>query len=102
MDTEKLDFSKRYAVQSYPGIAFRIQRYLEEPHFDEFLVCDDEDCWHEFETCYVVDSYTDINYGMVVAIMVGDDREHIIDVDELTPIEDDDYCGGCGQIGCGW
>jgi hypothetical protein len=32
--------------------------------------------------------------------MVGDDREHIVDVDDLTEIAREDYCGVCGQIGC--
>lgn len=36
----------------------------------------------------------------VRVVMVGDDRRHIVDVDELEPIADDDYCGECGQIGC--
>jgi hypothetical protein len=33
--------------------------------------------------------------------MVGDDRVHVVDVDDLTEISDEDYCPGCGQIGCG-
>lgn len=39
--------------------------------------------------------------GMVRAVMVGDDRVHIVDPDDLTEIDEDDYCSGCGQIGCG-
>jgi hypothetical protein len=34
--------------------------------------------------------------------MIGDDREWVVDVDDLTPLDDDDYCGTCGQIGCSW
>ena len=34
--------------------------------------------------------------------MVGDDRTIEIDFDEVEVINDDDYCGDCGQIGCGW
>lgn len=32
--------------------------------------------------------------------MVGDDRVHLVDPDDLTKIEDDDYCHECGQVGC--
>jgi hypothetical protein len=38
----------------------------------------------------------------VLAYMIGDDAEHRIDREDLTPIADEDYCGGCGQIGCSW
>jgi len=38
--------------------------------------------------------------GLVRAVMVGDDREHTFDVDELTQIDDDAYCAECGQVGC--
>lgn len=33
--------------------------------------------------------------------MVGDDRRHRVDLDSLTRLEDSQFCGGCGQIGCG-
>lgn len=41
------------------------------------------------------------HWDCVLAVMVGDDVRHHVDVDDLEPVEDDDYCGGCGQIGCG-
>lgn len=34
--------------------------------------------------------------------MVGDDRDFLVDRSEVTAIEEDEFCGGCGQIGCGW
>lgn len=34
--------------------------------------------------------------------MVGDDRTFTFDVDDLSPLDDDDYCSECGQIGCRW
>jgi hypothetical protein len=40
--------------------------------------------------------------GMVIAVMVGDDRKHVYDPDDFEPINEEDYCSGCGQIGCGW
>lgn len=33
-------------------------------------------------------------------VMVGDDREHVVDADDCTPLEDGRYCTTCGQIGC--
>ena len=36
----------------------------------------------------------------VIVVMVGDDKRHTVDKDNCTPIEREDYCGECGQIGC--
>jgi len=33
--------------------------------------------------------------------MVGDDRDFLVDRSEVKLIDPDDFCGGCGQIGCG-
>jgi len=33
--------------------------------------------------------------------LIGDDRDFEVDPSQLTPIDRDDFCGGCGQIGCG-
>lgn len=44
----------------------------------------------------------DPNSGRVRAVMVGDDYEHVVDVSDLVPIDDNEYCSGCGQIGCSW
>ncbi len=33
--------------------------------------------------------------------MVGDDRDFLVDRSEVEVIEEDAFCGGCGQIGCG-
>ena len=34
--------------------------------------------------------------------MVGDDTVHEVDADYVEGIDEEDFCGGCGQIGCGW
>lgn len=34
--------------------------------------------------------------------MVGDDREYDVHIDELTSLDEAEFCSGCGQIGCGW
>lgn len=35
----------------------------------------------------------------VIAVMVGDDREFRLDRDDVTVIDEDGYCAGCGQTG---
>lgn len=37
----------------------------------------------------------------VRAVMVGDNETHTLGRTELEPITPEDYCQGCGQIGCG-
>lgn len=32
--------------------------------------------------------------------MVGDDRHHEVDTAGLASLNEDDFCGQCGQIGC--
>lgn len=39
--------------------------------------------------------------GCVIVVAVGDDVGRHVDEDELTPLDEGDFCGGCGQIGCG-
>lgn len=61
---------------------------------------------------FKVDSYVGVAFGTpveckehddcVVGVMVGDDRKHHLDPVEVHLIQDDEYCSGCGQIGCGW
>jgi hypothetical protein len=34
--------------------------------------------------------------------MIGDDREFFVDRDEVEIVGEDDFCGTCGGIGCGW
>jgi hypothetical protein len=52
--------------------------------------------------CYPgVAFYVDADYGdELVTHMVGDDRVFILQHDEVTVVNDDEYCHTCGQIGC--
>jgi hypothetical protein len=34
-------------------------------------------------------------------VMVGDDAKHLAELSCLTRIEREEFCGECGQIGCG-
>lgn len=101
MDT--IDFDARYTVDGYPGVAFWLKRYATTEQYEgDQLVCDDEECDHQLsEMCWTVgDTSLVYDLDFVIGVMVGDDHEHTIDVTSLTKIDDDDYCGGCGQVGC--
>jgi hypothetical protein len=98
-----LDMAGRYRVSGYGGVAFYLLGHaVEETYEGDYLVCDDEECDHMLsEMCWAEgDTSLSLNPDMVRAVMVGDDTEHIIDIDDLTPIADEDYCHECGQIGC--
>ena len=36
----------------------------------------------------------------VVVVMIGDDYRWHVPPEDVVTIDDDAYCGGCGQIGC--
>lgn len=92
-DTQTLiDFDRAYSVDGYPGVAWWAIRYDTEQ-----VMPDDPDCWSDDPA-----DYTEVNYDMLVMRMIGDDRDFLIDVQDVSAISDDDYCDGCGQIGCGW
>lgn len=43
----------------------------------------------------------EVRTGRIVVRMIGDHERHVVDVSDVTPIAREDYCGECGQIGCG-
>jgi hypothetical protein len=90
-----LDMDARYSVADCEGVAFWLKGYVRTPLVDEDTGELVRDWLGDVDEAYSVDT------SQVVAVMVGDDREHVVDVDDLTPLEDDDYCNGCGQVGCG-
>ena len=115
-----LDFQEYYAVKSMPGIAWYLKRYVTESQevgIDQYMDCPGhpaEDCGFQYtaigeivdcpngcEMFYETDYEEVVDNSRVVAVMVGDDREHEIDIDDLVKIDEDDFCFGCGQIGCG-
>lgn len=79
----ELDLNAKYKVNGYGGIAFYLLGYE--------MIRDEDYDWSGIE-------YE--NSDRVRAVMVGDDRVHLIDVEDLTPLTDDEYCPECGQIGC--
>jgi len=80
-----LDLEGRYRVQGWPAVAVYPLGYK--------LVRDEDWEWSGIET-------EDRDWARV--IMVGDDAVHLVEVCDLVPLDDSEYCSGCGQIGCGW
>lgn len=77
-----LDSEQHYTVSGYSGIAFYYAGDETKPDADTE--------WTGIEE----------PTGMVKMVMVGDDREHIIDPADCTVIPEEAYCSSCGQIGC--
>jgi hypothetical protein len=71
-----------YKVRQYPGIAFHVYGWETQPDADTE--------WSGIEE----------RTGRVIAVMVGDDHKHSIDLADLTAIAREAYCGSCGQVGC--
>ena len=82
-DPKAFPSDARYEHRTMRGVAFYVLGWATEPDADTE--------WSGYE----------VRTGAVLAVMVGDDFRHSVDPDDLTPIPDDAYCDGCGQIGCG-
>jgi hypothetical protein len=74
--------AEAYTVTGYKGVAWRVYGWETQP--------DEDTEWSGMEE----------RTGRVVCVMVGDDRRFTFEPDELIPLNDDDYCGSCGQVGC--
>ena len=90
----ELDFNAKYQVKGMEGIAFRLTGYKTvsvmsygTDEVEGFPV--EYEQWEEEE-----------DKDTVIGIMVGDNKKHEIDVEDLILINDDDYCSSCGQVGC--
>lgn len=90
MDTIYLDRDRRYAVAQYPGVAFWYDAPQTRPQVVEAVYVGD----------YLDYEVEDVPTGLVLMVMVGDDRRHAVDPADVTPLNDDDYCPECGQVGC--
>ena len=90
---DEFDFDAAYRVTGYRGIAWHAISYKKEHDFVPVFEEDGEYTGHvdyeEFE-----------DKTKVVCVMVGDDREFTFYTDELTKLDEGDYCPSCGQIGC--
>ena len=102
MPTEQtaLDFDARYQVDSWPGVAVYIHGWPQKFVPFEYQEEDEDGNTYWVET---PDGEWEDNpdAGRIVVVMVGDDHKFEVDTDALTLLEEDGYCFGCGQIGCG-
>lgn len=71
-----------YTVRQYPGVAWHVYGWETVP--------DEDTEWSGIEN----------RTGRVVAVMVGDDRRFSLDPSDVEPLDREQYCGSCGQIGC--
>lgn len=85
MAEKQIDFEAAYRIEGWSdGIAWRLLGY-------EWIRDEDYE-WSGIE-------YE--NRDRVRAVMIGDDRVFTFDVEDVVEIDEDSYCPGCGQIGCG-
>jgi hypothetical protein len=91
----EFDFDAKYRIGSWGDIAWRVLSYA--THQEPIYSYTEEDEIEEVVDWEEVEDQT-----RVVCVMVGDDHKFTFDVDELTKLEDEDYCSCCGQIGCLW
>ena len=72
---------------------------VERPHGGGYIVLlGDPNCDHEHAS-YNEDPEFE-RTGRVVVVMIGDDKQHLVDPEDLVALDEDAYCHECGQIGC--
>ena len=91
-----------FTARGWRGVAWSALGYATAETSPEWhLWCAAPKCEHESEDCYYFEEGETVPCSdQVVAVMVGDDRPFILDVTDLEPLEEGDYCPDCGQIGC--
>lgn len=92
---QTLDFSATYEVTGGPAVAWQILGYVRTPIVDAETGEELRVWMGELDDAYHIDRM------QVSACMIGDNRIHVIDVDDLVELDELAYCGECGQIGCG-
>ena len=93
----EIDFDAHYMIAGWRGIAFVLLGWHAEYRP---VMCDAED---QDGREYEIESgefELEPDFDRVVAVMVGDDRRHMVDLSDLTVIAEDSFCRSCGQIGC--
>ncbi len=97
-----IDFQAHYTVAGSAGIAYYLLGYATETTEEswEYIGGPDDDT--EDESNYLYNEPEEVeDRQRVRAVMVGDDRVFEVDVEDLTLLGEEDFCRGCGQVGCG-
>lgn len=97
----ELDMGSAYRVAGHGAVAWRLEGYATEWTEERWEYCGEGDPDDEANYLYSEPEEVE-DRTRVRAHMVGDDVTFVHDVEDLTPLEDSEYCSGCGQIGCGW
>jgi len=71
-----------YRVHGASGVACRVLGWEVQP--------DEDTVWTGIEE----------RTGRLVVVMVGDDHRWSVGPDDVSPIDDLEYCAECGQLGC--
>jgi len=74
--------AEAYKVNGWNSIAWRVYGWETQP--------DEDTEWSGYET----------RTGNIICVMVGDDRQFSFNPEDVTALNDGDYCSECGQIGC--
>lgn len=99
MTAPELDLTARYAVEGYPGVAFRVIG----PKWETVEVpptCEHEDPEDHDEFCDLDQTEEVPSEEWVRVMMVGDDTPYDVERSELTVLAEDASCAECGQVGC--
>lgn len=93
----KIDFSAHYQIDGWRGIAFYLRGYAtkNEPVISYGLDENGDEIEIETGEC---DEVEDREH--VIAVMVGDDRKHVVAIEDIHVIPEISFCRDCGQIGC--
>jgi hypothetical protein len=89
-----------YSVKQYPGVAFYVLGWETQQEAVTCLVEEEDENGDTFSYEMLGDDFEDVRTGRVLAVMVGDDYRHCVELEDLTPLEREAFCGECGQIGC--
>lgn len=70
-------------VKGHAGMAFYFIKLETEP--------DEDTDWSGYEA----------PTGKAIVCMVGDDYKWSVDPEDISPLDDEDFCHGCGSMDCG-
>jgi hypothetical protein len=91
-------FPGYYTHPSFKGIALFVRGYAQT--WEPYTYLETDDNGDEYECDSDEGEWVD-NEDRVIVTMVGDDRKHEVDPSDLAALPDDEFCDGCGSIGCG-